>query len=332
MAGAVNSAVALQRWQPAASHFLDLLQVASRTGKKPPETLEPLLAGECSLCAKLPAKTLKEMAEGLILNHRADVAASIFGKILMDGPGWADAREKLMAGIGVPLEEVLGPELKDDAARMTYGEVEGSLAKAGMTFLHPDDAPAGVSLNGNTVTAVSVPGLDLVDYSNGYSSAAIPAAARIEWPGGKVEQAWHGTTGGWVAVFLVRGKLSGAFYKDNDGGSANNFHLADALGGLKKGSGVILARLPAVAHPLDEATVKILKSIGVDVSPLGGRLASLVVFGKKGAKPGAARLFSGDGTVAKTFLPSNLAAGKGAIRPSVAVSGPGARDAVRYRK
>ncbi|MBI5178705.1 MAG: hypothetical protein HZA04_05550 [Nitrospinae bacterium] len=332
LAGAARSAAAMERWQPAAEHFIDLLNVSAISGKSAPESLEPLLRGGCPLCAKLPPKTLKRIADGLIRVRQPEIASEVYASLLTAGAGWSDARAKLEKGKAVPLEDLLGPELAPDSARFTYDEAEKLFGAAGISLAHPDDAPAGFSLKGKTISAASSPALFQEDYSTGYFSGRIPAAVSIVWPGGKVEQSSQGEVGGYAAVFIRGGTISGGYHKDNGAGSAKNFHIADALGAIKKGTGVILARLPVAAYPVDDATAKAFGSIGVDVALLGGNISSLVVFGVKGARPGTARVFTGDGALAKTFLPSNEAGEQSIKGPVLKVSGLGANDAAWYRK
>ena len=328
---AVKTAVTLERWPAATEHYIDLLRIVSVSGAPMETTLEPHLRGDCSLCAKVSAKMLRPLASALVQTGKYDLAANIYGNILAVGPGWEGVTERLARGKTVPLKELLAPELSGEAAGLTYSEAGELLKTRGIALYHPDDAPAGIDLKGMVFSVRSVPRLPREDFSNGYSNGFIPSSASIAW-GNQTVAFSAPTVGGYAMVSLRNGKVSGQSCRDNKMDSAGNAQLFDALNALKKGTGVLVARAAAAPQQMDDRTVKAFQSIGVNTVALGNHLSSLVVFGVKGARPGSALVFAGDGALRKTFLPSNLKSPKNSKGAALSVSGLRENDTARFRR
>ncbi len=330
-AATAKAAVALERWAEATALYIDLLGIVPISGQQVDAGLEPYIQGECSLCQKVPVKTLRTLAAALVRAGRADLAASIYGNVLEAGLDWKDITGRLVRGKGVTIKELLAPEFSGTTAQMTYAEIAELLKAPKIGLYHPDDAPAGLALGNKTFSAQSVPKLNREDFAGGHSSNTIPPSATIAWGNGKAEFSAP-DVGGYAAVFINKAGVAGKSYRDNARDSAENYRLANAIDALKKGAGVILARASMLPQKVDARTEKMLNAIGVDTKALAGGIPSLVVFGVKGSKPGTALVFHGDGAIRKTFLPSNMGAMKSSKGAAITISGLRENDTVRFRK
>lgn len=330
LAGLSDEAMRRGRFEDAARHYVDLLELVSITDSRQTTLLEQQIEKECALCEKLAVDTKIEIAKNLVNARKLKTAYTLFNNILKENSAWRKAAAKLKAGKRAIVREAVGEKIAGIVGEYTFDEFKSLLNVGGINLYYPGDIPKYLRSIKGGLTIESVPKVRRANYKGFYKMDWLPARAAIKWNG--IESSKESTTqGGYLTVIFKKHSAPvEKFYADAVPNAAGNEQLIKDIKKLKRGESIILARVPVLNVLMEHFLIGGLATIGVDAGLLQDSIGAQVIIGTKGMPIGGAKVFSGKHAIRKVFTPSNMVDKKIMNPPAITVTGGGKNAAIRY--